>query len=275
MGPVVGIECRRITGALGAEVTGADLANPSDSMIEQLRKAWLDHKVLVIRDQHISREEHIAFGRCFGELEIHPFASNHKDYPEIVRIKSNEKFQYAASSWHTDVTWRPEPSMGSILRGVEIPPVGGDTSFANSAMAYERLPDDVKDFIADRHAIHDFSMTFGRGMTDAERTAKQQEHPPARHPIVRTHPETGEKSLYTSRNFISSIEGVEDEAEFDRLMESFDRAIMNPSVQCRVKWQPDTFVMWDNRAVHHHASDDFWPETRHVERVTICGEKPF
>ena len=271
----MGIECRRITGALGAEVIGADLAHPTATMIDEIHKAWLDHKVLVIRDQPITREQHIAFGRCFGELEIHPFASNHKDHPEIVRIKSNDKFQYAAATWHTDVTWRPEPSMGSILRGVEIPPVGGDTSFADSALAYERLPDDVKTFIDGRFAIHDFSMTFGRNMTDEERAEQQAAHPPARHPMVRTHPETGERSLYTSRNFVREIEGVDDEAEFERLMDAFDRAIMNPSVQCRVRWAPDTFVMWDNRAVHHHASDDFWPQTRHVERVTICGDRPF
>ena len=270
----MGIECHRLTGALGAELTGVDLAAPTASMIDEIRKAWLDHKVLVIRDQHISREEHIAFGRCFGELEIHPFASNHNDYPEIVRIKSNEKFQYAASSWHTDVTWREEPSMGSILRGVEIPAVGGDTSFANSARAYERLSDEVKASIDGRYAIHDFSMSFGRAMSDEERAEQQARFPPARHPIVRTHPDTGEKSLYTSRNFVREIEGADD-AEFARLMDAFDRAIMNPSVQCRVKWQPDTFVMWDNRAVHHQASDDFWPETRHVERVTICGDRPF
>jgi len=268
------IECRQITGALGAEVTSVDMADPTDELIADLSKAWLDHKVLVLRDQHISIEEHIAFGRRFGELEIHPFASNHRDYPEIVRIKSNEKFQYAASSWHTDVTWRQEPSMGSILRGVVIPSVGGDTSFTSSALAYERLPDDVKEAIEGRFAIHDFSMSFGRAMTDEERAEQQVKFPPARHPIVRTHPDTGERSLCTSRNFVREIEGADDD-EFQRLMDAFERAIMSPSVQCRVKWQPDTFVMWDNRAVHHHASDDFWPETRHVERVTITGDRPF
>jgi len=271
----LGIECRPITGALGAEVTGIDLARLDDSLIDELRKAWLDHKVLVIRDQPITRDQHVAFGRCFGELELHPFAPSDHDHPEIVRIKSNAEAQYAASNWHTDVTWRQEPSMGSILRGVVIPPVGGDTTFANSALAYQRLSEEVKEFIDGRFAIHDFSMTFGRGMSDEERAEQQQRYLPARHPIVRTHPETGEKSLYTSRNFVRSIEGVDDPAEFERLMDTFDRAIMNPTGQCRIRWQPDTFVMWDNRAVHHHASNDFWPETRHVERVTICGDRPF
>ncbi len=270
----MGIECAPITATMGAEVTGVDMANPTDSMVDELRKAWLDHKVLVIRDQPISVEEHIAFGRCFGELEIHPFAVNDREHPEIVRIKSNDKVQYAASNWHSDVTWRQEPSMGSILRGVVIPPVGGDTSFADAAAAYERLPDKVKDEVDGLYAIHDFSQTFGRALSPEARAEKQKEFPPARHPVIRTHPETGARSIYTNRSFVSHIEGV-DEADSRRIISLLERAMLNPSVQCRIKWEVDTFVMWDNRAVQHHASDDFWPETRHVERVTIVGDKPF
>lgn len=268
------IECHPMTGTLGAEITGVDLADPSDAMIDELHKAWLDHKVLVIRDQPITTEQHIAFGRCFGELEIHPFATNKPEYPEIVRITSNEKYQYAASNWHSDVTWRAEPSMGSILRGVVIPPVGGDTSFADAAAAYERLPDVVKETVDDKFAIHDFSKTFGRRLSDEERAEKREEFPPARHPVIRTHPETGERSIYTNRAFVSHIEGLDDD-ESARMISFLERAMMNPSVQCRVRWEVDTFVMWDNRAVQHHASNDFWPETRIVERVTIVGERPY
>ncbi|MEM7140300.1 MAG: TauD/TfdA family dioxygenase [Actinomycetota bacterium] len=268
------IECRRLTGTLGAEVSGVDLANPTDTMIDELRKAWLDHKVLVIRDQHITTEEHVAFGRCFGELEVHPFAPGKQGHPEIVKIKSTPEHLYSASNWHSDVTWRQEPSMGSILRGVIIPAVGGDTSFADAAAAYERLSDEVKEAIDDRFAIHDFTNTFGKRLTPEERAEKQKEYPPARHPVVRTHPETGERSIYTNRPFTSHIEGV-DADESRRLLDTLERAITNPSVQCRVQWEVDTFVMWDNRAVQHQASNDFWPETRQVERVTIIGDRPF
>jgi taurine dioxygenase len=268
------IEAHPITGTLGAEVAGVDMANPDDAMIDELRKAWLDHKVLVIRDQHITTEEHIEFGRRFGELEIHPFATNDRDHPEIVRIKSNDKFQYAASNWHSDVTWREEPSMGSILRGVVIPPVGGDTSFADTAAAYDRLSDEVKERVDDLYAIHDFSQTFGQRMSPEERAEKQKEYPPARHPVIRTHPETGARGIYTNGPFVSHIDGVSED-ESRKLLQVLATAVMSPSVQCRVKWDVDTFVMWDNRAVQHHASNDFWPETRHVERVTIVGDKPF
>jgi taurine dioxygenase len=268
------IEAHPITGTLGAEVAGVDMVNPDDAMIDELRKAWLDHKVLVIRDQHITTEEHIEFGRRFGELEIHPFATNDRDHPEIVRIKSNDKFQYAASNWHSDVTWREEPSMGSILRGVVIPPVGGDTSFADTAAAYDRLSDEVKERVDDLYAIHDFSQTFGQRMSPEERAEKQKEYPPARHPVIRTHPETGARGIYTNGSFVSHIDGVSED-ESRKLLRVLATAVMSPSVQCRVKWDVDTFVMWDNRAVQHHASNDFWPETRHVERVTIVGDKPF
>ncbi|MFT5203237.1 MAG: taurine dioxygenase [Candidatus Aldehydirespiratoraceae bacterium] len=270
----MGIECQRLTGTLGAEVTGVDMANPTDSMIDDIKKAWLDHKVLVIRDQHITVEEHIAFGRCFGDLEIHPFATGLKGYPEIVKIKSKPESLYAASNWHSDVTWREEPSMGSILRGVVIPPVGGDTSFADAVAAYNRLPDAVKERVDDKFAVHDFTNTFGRRLSTEDRAAKQAEFPPARHPVIRTHPETGERSIYTNRVFVTHIEGV-DAAESDELISTLELAMLSPSVQCRVKWDVDTFVMWDNRAVQHQASNDFWPETRHVERVTIIGDRPF
>lgn len=268
------IECHPITGTLGAEVTGVDLANPTDGMIDDLKKAWLDHKVLVVRDQHITTEEHIAFGRRFGELEVHPFATGKDGYPEIVKIKSTPEHQYSASSWHSDVTWRAEPSMGSILRGVIIPPVGGDTTFADATAAYDRLSDEVKATVDDLYAIHDFTNTFGRRMSEEERAAKQAEFPPQRHPVVRTHPETGARGIYTNRTFVSHIEGVDAE-ESDRLLDVLERSIMNPSVQCRVQWRVDTFVFWDNRAVQHQASNDFWPETRHVERVTIVGDTPY
>ncbi len=268
------IDVKRITATLGAEVSGVDLAEVDADTFEQLRKAWLDHKVLVIRDQHISTEQHIAFGRMFGDLEIHPFATGLEDYPEIVKIKSTAEHRYAASNWHSDVTWREEPSMGSILRGVVIPPVGGDTCFADAGAAYDRLKPEWKQRIDPLVAVHDFTQTFGRRLSPEARAEKQAEYPPARHPVVRTHPETGERSIYTNRAFVSEIDGLSP-AECEEVLDHLERQIMNPSVQCRIRWAPDTFVMWDNRAVQHNATNDFFPETRHVERVTIIGDRPF
>ncbi len=263
-----------ICGHIGAEITGIDLGNPTPAQIEHIRKAWLNHKVLIFRNQNITREQHISFGRNFGDLEVHPFAPSPDNYPEIVKIISNDKVQYAASNWHSDVTWRQEPSMGSILRGCVIPQVGGDTSFANAAEAYNRLKPDVKARVDSLYAVHDFSRTFGQRMSPEEREKKQKEYPPARHPVIREHPITGEKAIYTNKPFVSHIEGIE-ETESRYLLRALEQAILDPSIQCRVKWEVDTVVMWDNRIVQHHASNDFYPQTRHVERVTIVGDKPF
>lgn len=263
-----------LTATLGAEVGGVDIAKVDDAVRDELRKAWLDHKVLVVRDQDVTIEEHIAFGRLFGELEVHPFATGIDEYPEIVKIHSTEEHKYAASNWHSDVTWREEPSMGSILRGRIIPPAGGDTCFADATAAYDRLSAEWKERVDDLYAIHDFTQTFGRRMSDQERADKQKEYPPARHPVIRTHPETGARGIYTNRSFVSHIEGVSKEESVE-ILDLLERAIMNPSVQCRVRWEVDTVVMWDNRCTQHNATNDFFPQERRVERVTVVGDRPF
>jgi taurine dioxygenase len=268
------IEIKPLTATLGAEITGVDMANPDEGTLAELRRAWLDHKVLVLRDQHISTEEHIAFGRAFGELEIHPFASGKEGFPEIVAIHSKADQLYAASMWHSDVTWREQPSMGSILRATIVPPVGGDTCFADACAAYERLDDAWKERIEGLFAIHDFSMTFGMHMSDEERAEQHKKFPPARHPVVRTHPETGKRAIYTNRAFVSHIDGVSKQ-ESEKILTRLERAIFDPSVQCRICWEVDTFVMWDNRCTQHHATDDFFPLERRVERVTVVGDRPF
>ena len=265
-----------LTASIGAEITGVDMGDLTIETAEELRKAWLDHKVLVLRDQHITQEQHIAFGRMFGELEVHPFTENDDGHPEIVVLEAGGDTgkTFVAAGWHSDVTWRAEPSMGSILRGVQIPSAGGDTCFADAGAAYQRLSQEWKDRVDDLVAIHDFTQTFGQRLSPEERAEKQKEYPPARHPVVRTHPETGQRTIYTNRSFVREIEGCSAE-ESQEIVDHLERQIMNPSVQCRIRWEVDTFVMWDNRSVQHFATDDFWPETRHVERVTIVGDAPF
>ena len=268
------MEVRPITVFIGAEISDIDIGKVNTEEIKAIKQAWLKHKVLVFRDQNITREEHISFGKHFGQLEVHPFAPHPDNYPEIVKIISNEKIQYAASNWHSDVTWRQEPSMGSILRGKVIPEVGGDTSFANTAEAYKRLDSEIRNRVDSLYAIHDFSQAFGKKMTREEKKTKQEEFPPARHPVIRTHPITGERGIYTNKAFVSHIEGVSPE-ESSYLLKALELSMLDPSVQCRIKWQEDTIVMWDNRIVQHHASNDFYPNHRHVERVTIIGDRPF
>ena len=263
-----------LTVTIGAEVHGINLASVSDDELDELRKLWLDWKVLFFRDQHITQAEHVAFGRRFGKLEIHPFAPQDAEHPEILRIISSAKHQYAASNWHSDVTWREKPSYGSILRGVRIPDVGGDTVFADSAAAYDRLEDEWKERVDGLVAVHDYSATFGATVPESKKEEMREKYPPARHPVIRTHPETGAKLIYTNTSFVDSIEGLSSD-ETTRVVKRLERAIMDPSVQCRFRWQEDSFAMWDNRAVQHYATNDFWPETRVVERVTIEGDRPY
>lgn len=270
------LEITRLNGYFGAEVRGVDMADVDDATRDDLRKAWLDHKVLVLRDQHISIEEHIAFGRLFGELEVHPFTEGIDGHPEIVLLEAggDSGKTFVAAGWHSDVTWRAEPSMGSILRGRIVPEVGGDTCFADATAAYERLPDEVKEEVDDLHAIHDYARVFADRVKPEERDEIQQKYPPQRHPVIRTHPETGARGIYTNIGFTSHIDGIP-EADSKRLLKRLERAVMDPSVQIRVRWQPDTFVMWDNRAVQHAATSDFFPEHRVMERVTVIGDRPF
>ena len=270
------LEITPINAFFGAEVSGVDMADVDDSTRDELRKAWLDHKVLVLRDQHISTEEHIAFGALFGELEIHPFTEGIEGYPEIVMLEAggDSGKTFVAAGWHSDVTWRAEPSMGSILRGREVPAVGGDTCFADATVAYERLSDEIKEKVDDAFAIHDYARVFASRVQPEEQEEIRAKYPPQRHPVIRTHPETGARGIYTNVGFTDRIEGMDDD-ESRQTLRQLERAMMDPSIQIRVRWQPDTFVMWDNRAVQHAATTDFLPAYRRMERVTVVGDRPY
>jgi taurine dioxygenase len=268
------IIARPLTAAIGADVTGVDLASVSDLELDDLSKAFLDHKVLFFRDQHISIDEHVDFGRRWGDLEVHPFAHDMEDHPEIVTVKCSPEQPYAAEMWHSDVTWREEPSMASILRARVLPEVGGDTCWANTEMAYDRLSDDWKERIEGKVCVHDYARVFGHGLSEEKAAKMREEYPPARHPVVRTHPESGARSIYTNRSFGSHIEDVpKDESE--AILGHLERAVSSPTVQCRFRWEVDSFAMWDNRCTQHFATSDFFPGTRRMERVTIVGDRPF
>ena len=267
-------DVRPLTAALGAEIHGIELSALDDGALAELRKLWLDYKVLFFRDQHLTIEEHVAFGRRFGELELHPFAPDLPEHPEIVHIASTPDRPYAANVWHSDVTWRKAPSLGSILRGRVIPPVGGDTCFANAVLAYERLSDEWKARVDGLAASHDYMKVFGRRVPPEKREEMRAKYPVSHHPVVRTHPETGERAIYTNRSFVTHVDGV-DAAESEAILDHLERAIMDPNVQCRFRWEKDSLAMWDNRCTQHFATDDFWPEERRMERVTIVGDEPF
>jgi taurine dioxygenase len=275
---VAGLEISPLTPGIGAEITGIDLAQPQDAAtIGHLRAALLDWKVLFFRDQDIDTDQHLAFARCFGDLEVHPFAPHKPGYPEVLAITHNRESRGRENTWHSDVTWRQKPSLGSILRAVELPPVGGDTLFADMYAAYEGLSDEIKARIDGAAAIHDFAH-FRAGLRKAGKTEEEIEafnkaYPMVEHPVVRTHPETGRKALYVNAAFTQSIVGL-DKAESDALLRRLYAQAAIPEYQCRFRWEVGSIAFWDNRASQHYAASDYWPAVRRMERVTVIGDRP-
>jgi len=259
---------------LGAEIRGLDLRGPLTAVQKQdLERALVEYKVLFFRDQPLRVEEQAELARGFGELEVHPFIPDDGQHPEVVHLKKDEKAVGVENMWHSDVSWRLRPSLGSILRAREVPPVGGDTLWCDMEAVYTGLPEQTKARIADRHAIHDFVHTFGRFLAAEEREKRRKEFPPAAHPIVRTHPVSGRKCLYVNPIFTSHIDGM-DEAESDALLGELYAHSRVPEYQVRFHWERDSIAFWDNRSTQHYAISDYWPLPRVMDRITIIGDEP-
>lgn len=267
-------EIHQLTPAIGAELSGIDLSVPlTDDVVADIRQALLDHKVIFFRDQHLDREQLLGFAKRFGPLEIHPATPKDQPYPEILRIAHGEKSKGQENMWHSDVTWRPEPSLGSVLSALEIPPVGGDTLFANMNLAYEKLPQEIREQITGLTAIHDIARVFAKRLNKKPEELHEQ-YPLQEHPVVRTHPETGLQSLYVNSAFTSHIVGMTDQ-ESKALLKMLYATASNPEIQCRFKWMQGSIAFWDNRASQHFAASDYFPARRVMERATIAGDRPY
>ncbi len=268
-----------MTPTIGAEIEGIDLRKPLEARtVAAVRQALLDWKVLFFRDQDITTEQHLAFARNFGALEVHPFAPQKPDFPEVLAITHDDKSRGRENVWHSDVTWRVEPSLGSILRALEIPPVGGDTLFADMYAAWDGLKDDVKAKIEGAVAVHDFAhfrvAMRKRGATEEQIQAFNEKYPTVEHPVVRTHPETGKKAIYVNAAFTQHIVGM-DKADSDALLAHLYAQAAIPEHQCRFRWSKHAIAFWDNRASQHYAASDYFPAVRRMERVTIIGDRPY
>ncbi len=274
-----------VTGAIGAAVAGINLGQPlAEATIAAISAALVKHKVLFFRDQHITTEHHLAFGRRFGPLEVHPLLAENRSFnndqtaPEVLIIESTAERPLAADEWHSDVTWRLEPSLGSILRCRIAPAVGGDTLWANMAAAFEGLDDATRAHISGLTAVHDWEV-FRQGLrcqgaSEDHISGLNAAYPPAEHPVVRTHPVSGEKVIYVNRNFTTHIKGMKD-AESCALLERLYALARIPDYQARFRWQADSIAFWDNRSTQHYATKDFFPQHRRMERVTVAGDRPF
>jgi taurine dioxygenase len=273
------ITVRPLSYALGAEIQGVDLAQPlSNSEFDQIHRTFLESGILLFRKQKITREQHIAFSRRFGELDRHDNLprDRHPDYPELLLVtnipQENGKpsdSKYTGQQWHSDMSFTPVPSLGSLLRGITIPPVGGDTMFTNMYRAYDELSDGMKKMIADLHGVHTGSRKVLNANSDREKEQKKL-NPPIAQPVVRVHPETGRKALYIGEK-VSRFDGMtveESKPVIDYLVTHATR----PQFVYRHQWQADDIILWDNRCTMHIALGDYPEgEIRHLERTTVKG----
>jgi len=277
--PDAGLSIAPLSPTIGAEIAGVDLSQPvTGEQRAALYQALLDWKVLFFRDQQITRAQHVAFARLFGDLEVHPFAPKAEDFPEVLPIAHNAERPGHENIWHSDVTWRLEPSLGSVLRCIDCPDLGGDTLFSDMYAAYEGLPTGIREEIDAMTAIHDFpgfrARMRERGVSEEEIEEHNKRYPNPEHPVVRTHPNTGRKALYVNAAFTQCIDGMK-EADSQRLLDYLYRQAATPEYQCRFRWSPNAIAFWDNRSAQHYATSDYWPNERRMERVTIIGDKPF
>ena len=271
-------EVNRLSPTIGGELLGVDLRKDLTSEVKDLiYEALLVYKVIFFRDQDLTTDQHIHFSKNFGDLEVHPFAPFKDGYPEVLKITHNEKSRGRENTWHSDVTWRKEPSLGSVLRMLEKPENGGDTLFSNMYAAYDDLTDEVKQKLEGAVAVHDFvgfrKRLIKEGKSPKEIEAFNKKFPMPEHPVFRTHPDTGKKVIYVNRAFTQYIKGWEEDESKDMLDFLYSRA-STPEYQCRFAWENNSIAFWDNRACQHYANSDYWPQIRRVERVTIIGDRP-
>lgn len=266
-----------LTPTIGAEITGVDLAQPIDDELHaELHRALLEWKVLFFRDQEITREQHRAVAERWGELERHPFyayVNPGQTDADVVTLAKDAMTGGYENEWHSDVSWRANPSMGAILRAVELPAVGGDTLWADACAAYDCLPAALKDRIEHLTAVHDWRRTFGLAMPADAVAELATQFPPMEHPIVRIHPETGRRLIYVNPIFTQCVVGVS-ETESDAILAQLYFAMSRPEHQVRFRWTVGAVAFWDNRATQHYASSDYHPQRRVMDRISIIGEVP-
>jgi len=272
-----GIE--RLGARLGAEIQGLDLKAGIDARtIKAFEAALIEHKVLVLRDQELTTAEHVAFSRRFGQLEVHPMRPQ-GELPEIL-VLDNHKDNPVLSTdvWHSDTSFRKNPTKYTILRCQIMPKVGGDTLWADMCAAYDGLSDTFKTMIAGLRAVHDFKnfrVLFSKSHEDQAKLRRMEElFPNPSHPVVRTHPVSGRKAIYVNPQFTLHIEGLHPDESAAILDVLFEQAQV-PEYQFRLRWAPNTIVLWDNASTQHYAANDYYPERRRMERTAIVGDAPF
>ena len=275
------MQVRALTPTIGAVVEGVDLAQGvSADLAGAIRQELLKHQVLFFENQHITPVQHRDFAARFGELHTHPLYPGVPEAPELFILDNHAGNPTDNDAWHTDVTFIETPPMGSILYAKSLPPNGGDTIWANMKAAYEALSPALRGFLEGLDAVHDFARGFPvRGIVanaaGADKHAKAaEEHPPVLHPVVRTHPETGEDALFVNFGFTERIKGLR-RKESDAILGMLFEHVTKPEFQVRFRWSDNALAFWDNRITQHYAVNDYLPNRRVMNRATILGDRPY
>jgi taurine dioxygenase len=277
------IQVHPISGALGAEISGVDLSRDLDaSVIGEIRRALVENCVIFFRDQHLTPEQHLAFGRRFGELQIHDFVEGMADNEQILEVRKEEnETRNFGGGWHSDVSYLEKPALGSVLYAREVPAYGGDTMFANQYLAYETLSDGLKDMLGEMRAMHSARKSYGLYAPRAADKSRSsmgirftaEAHAEVDHPVVRTHVESGRKCLYVHGGFTTRFQDMTEEESAPLLDYLYEHAV-RPEFTCRFRWEKGSIAFWDNRCVQHNAINDYHGQCRVMHRVTIEGERP-
>jgi len=266
-----------LTAAIGAEVSGVDLRGDlDDATIAEVRVALLEHLVLFFRDQPLEPDEQLRFALRFGRVSVPAFLTTATSVPEVMVLDQVNPKGDGADRWHVDNTYMTCPPMGSILRAVQLPELGGDTLFASMYGAYEALSPAMGAFVDGLSAEHDIAKmlvnSVARGLVDVDMDGVRAAWPTVTHPVVRVHPETGRKLLFVNGNWTTRIVGLTD-VESDALLGFLLAHVQSPEFQCRFRWTPNAVAFWDNRVVQHFAVPDYHAR-RVMHRVTIEGDAP-
>lgn len=266
-----------LTPTIGAEITGVRVCGELDAQTRaELYRALLEWKVLFFRDQDIDRSDQRAFARLWGDLEQHPFfgfTNPGQTDVDVATLAKDAETVGVENNWHNDVTWHITPSKAAVLRAIELPALGGDTLWADTAAAYDTLPEDIRGRIDPLVAEHDWMNSFGQSMSAEDIAALRPQFPAVRHPVVRVHPDTGRRSLFVNMLFTDHIVGMSRE-ESDELLRLLYRHVQRPEFQVRLRWRPNTVAFWDNRACQHYAASDYHPQRRVMERISVVGDRP-
>lgn len=270
-----------LTPTIGALIEGVDLSKRLDEeQLAEVHAALLKHQVIFFEDQHMTPVQHRDFAARFGALHTHPLYPGVPEAPELFILDNHKDNPTDNDSWHTDVTFIETPPMASILYAKLLPPSGGDTIWSNSKAAYEALSPAFREFISSLDAVHDFARGFpqrgivAKGAGEDKHAKAMAEHPPVLHPVVRTHPETGEDGLFVNFGFTERIKGLR-RKESDAILNMLFEHIQKPEFLVRWRWKENAVAFWDNRVTQHYAVNDYLPHRRIMNRATVLGDRPY